>query len=194
VADPSALLLGDRRANLPGSVVAPLLEGRRPLLVEIQALVAPTSFGTARRTAQGLSHQRLSVLLAVLDQRAGIPLGAMDVFVSAVGGIRVTEPASDLAVALALASAARQVAAPPGLVACGEVGLGGEIRQVVHTDRRLAEAARRGFTHALVPPSAPEPPAGMTCTRVATLVEAVEALGGTSSRRGRGSSITTMPS
>lgn len=178
VEDPSALLLGDRRAGTPGSVVAPVLEGRRPLLVEIQGLVAPTTLGTPRRTAQGLPQGRLSLLLAVLEQRAGLPLGAMDVFASAVGGIRVSEPASDLALAMALASAALGVAVPGDVVACGEVGLGGEVRQVVHTDRRLAEAARRGFRHALVPPSAPEPPPGMTCTRVATLGAAVGLLAG----------------
>lgn len=176
VADPSALLLGDRRPGTPGSVVAPVLEGRRPILVEIQALVAPSTLATPRRAAQGLPSGRLSLLLAVLEQRAGIALANRDVFASAVGGIRVSEPACDLALSLALASAGSGIAFPADLVACGEVGLGGEVRQVVHTERRLAEAARRGFGHALVPPSAPEPPPGMTCARVASVSEAVAAV------------------
>ncbi|MCU1489785.1 MAG: repair protein RadA, partial [Acidimicrobiaceae bacterium] len=144
VADPSAFLLADRRPGVAGSVVAPVLEGRRPLLVEVQALVARSSLATPRRAAQGVVPGRLALLLAVLEQRAGCPFAGMDVFASAVGGIRVHEPASDLALGLALASASLGVPLGEDLVACGEVGLGGEVRQVAQTDRRLAEAARRG--------------------------------------------------
>ena len=177
VADPSALLLGDRQPGIPGSVVAPVLEGRRPILVEVQALVTDSALPTPRRAAQGLPSGRLALLVAVLQRRAGVPLQAADVFASAVGGIRVGEPASDLAVVLALASAAYGCPVPGDVVACGEVGLGGEIRQVIHTERRLAEAARRGFRHALVPPSAPPPPPGMTCTRLDHVQMALALLG-----------------
>jgi DNA repair protein RadA/Sms len=178
VTDPSALLLGDRRPGVPGSVVAPVLEGRRPILVEVQALVAPSNLPAPRRVAQGLSQGRLGLLLAVLEQRAGIALSTKDVFVSAVGGIRVAEPASDLALCLAIASAALETPAPANLVACGEVGLGGEIRQVAHTERRLAEAGRQGFQRAVVPVSAPEAPKGVACLRVPSLAAATAALFG----------------
>ncbi|MDA8033178.1 MAG: DNA repair protein RadA [Actinomycetota bacterium] len=166
VTDPSALLLGDRQPGIPGSIVVPVLEGHRPILVEVQALVADSPLPSPRRVAQGLPAGRLALLVAVLQRRAGLSLAGQDLFASAVGGIRVTEPASDLAVVLAVASAAFGCAVPGDVVACGEIGLGGEIRQVVHTERRLAEAARRGFRRALVPPSAPEAPPGMTCTRL----------------------------
>jgi penicillin amidase len=144
VPDPSGLFLGDRQPGASGSVVLPAMEGHRPLLVEVQALVTPSPIPQPRRSAQGLDAGRLSLVIAVLSQRAGIPLGTSDVHASAVGGVRILEPASDLALALALASA--QVGQPVGddVVACGEVGLAGELRQVSHTARRLAEAARLG--------------------------------------------------
>lgn len=185
VDDPSGLLLADRRSGIAGSVVAPVLEGRRPLLVELQALAAPSSLATPRRTAQGLPQGRLALLLAVLEQRVGVALGAMDVFASVVGGVRVSEPATDLALGLALASAAAGAPLGDDVVACGEVGLGGEVRQVAHTERRLTEAARRGFRRAVVPVSAPEPPAGISLVRVSTLAEAVASLigSGTAPRR-----------
>src|SRR5687768_4196184 len=140
VPDPSALFLGDRTADVPGSVVVPAMEGHRPLLVEVQALVAPTNLAMPRRSAQGLDQGRLSLLLAVLERRVGLTFSGADVYVSAVGGVRINEPGADLAVALALASAMTGTALPPQLVACGEIGLGGELRQVGHTTRRLAEA------------------------------------------------------
>ena len=142
VPDPSGLFLGDRRLGVPGSVVVPAMEGHRPLLVEVQALVSPTSLPQPRRSAQGLDGGRLSLVLAVLAQRAGIPLGTFDVHASAVGGVRVLEPGADLAVALALASSTAGEAIPGDVVACGEIGLAGELRQVAHTARRLAEAQR----------------------------------------------------
>ena len=177
VPDPGALFLGDRRADVAGSVVVPAMEGHRPLLVELQALVTATELPMARRSAQGLDAGRLALLLAVLDQRAGLRFSGLDVYVSAVGGVRVAEPGADLPLALALASARSGQALPPGLVACGEVGLGGEVRQVGHTARRLAEAARLGFDRALLPASAPDGPAGLRVRRVASVREAVDLLG-----------------
>jgi DNA repair protein RadA/Sms len=154
------------------------MEGSRPLLVELQALVVGESpLPQPRRSAQGLDAGRLAVVLAVLGQRAGISTAGADVFALVAGGVRVVEPAADLALALAVASAATGEALPPSLVACGEIGLGGELRQVAHTGRRLAEAARLGFEWALLPPTAPEPPAGMRALRAATVAEAVALAG-----------------
>jgi DNA repair protein RadA/Sms len=175
VPDPSGLFLGDRTTNVPGSVVVPAMEGHRPLLVEVQALIAPTSLPMPRRSAQGLDQGRLSLLLAVLERRVGLTFSGADVYVSAVGGVRINEPGADLAVALALASAMTGTALPPKLVACGEIGLGGELRQVGHTSRRLGEAARLGFDEAIVPGSAPDAPAGLRLHRVTSLAEAIEA-------------------
>jgi DNA repair protein RadA/Sms len=177
VADPSGMLLADRRCGVPGSVVVPAIEGQRPLLVEIQALVTSSSLGTPRRSAQGVDPGRLSMLLAVLSERAQIPFGMSDVYVSAVGGVRLDEPGTDLATCLALASAQAGIAVAPTLVACGEVGLGGELRQVGQTPRRLAEAARLGFTHAIVPASAPNGVGGIEIRRVESLAEAVALAG-----------------
>lgn len=184
VDDPSKLLLGDRRPGIAGSVVVPVLEGRRPILVELQALVARSSLATPRRAAQGIPPSRLSLAVAVLEQRVGCSLATMDVFASVVGGVKVSEPAVDLALCLALVSAAAGIALGADLVACGEVGLGGELRQVVHTDRRLAEASRLGFTRACIPVSAPDAPGAMTTVRVTTLAQAVMALGLAAGLRG----------
>jgi len=152
VADPSALFLGDLggrdRCPVPGSAVVATVEGRRPLLVEVQALVGGRS--GPRRATQGVDASRLALLLAVLERRVGVALGDSDVFVSAVGGARLTEPAADLGVALAILSAATGHPVPPGTVAAAEVGLGGELRPVAHLQWRLAEAARLGFRRALV--------------------------------------------
>ncbi len=177
VPDPSGMFLADRRAGVPGSVVAPTLEGHRPLLVEIQLLVTKSNLPAPRRSATGLDGNRLSLLLAVLEQRVGIHLGTFDVYALAVGGVRVVEPGVDLAVGLAAASSAVGRPVPADVVACGEVGLGGELRQVAHTPRRLAEAARLGFKRAVLPFSAPEPPAGIQVVRVGTLRDAIDRLG-----------------
>ncbi len=175
VTDPYQLLLGDRRPGAPGSAVLPAMQGQRALLVEVQALTSKsTPEIPSRRSAQGIDGGRLALLLAVLEQRAGVSVIRTDVFASAVGGIRVLEPAADLALALALASAVRGRALPPDLVVFGEVGLGGEIRQVPHAPRRLAEAARVGFRHALVPASCPDGPPGMEVVHVRTLAQAVK--------------------
>ena len=154
VDDPSQLFLADRQIGVPGSVVVPALEGQRPLLVEVQALVDATSLPMPRRVAQGLDAARLSVLLAVLGRRCGVKNYDLDVFVSAVGGVRLVEPAADLALLMAIASSIAEVALPEGLVAVGEVGLAGEIRQVAHLEHRIKEAARLGFEAAVVPESA----------------------------------------
>lgn len=177
VADPSALFLSDRQPGVAGSVVVPILEGHRALLVELQTLVTPTVFGTPRRAAEGVASGRLALILAVLEQRVGLIAGALDVFASVVGGVHIQEPGADLALGLALASAVTGVAIDPLTVACGEVGLAGEVRQVVHTERRLQEAARRGFRRAVVPMTSPDAPDGMELVRVATLHEAVQVLG-----------------
>ncbi|MGY6502528.1 MAG: DNA repair protein RadA [Acidimicrobiales bacterium] len=172
--DPSELFLADRRAGVSGSVVVATMEGHRPLLVELQSLVAPSSGGgSPRRSAQGVDSGRVAFLLAVLEQRAEISFQQHDVYALAVGGVRIVEPAADLALVLAMASARLDRAVPPGLVALGEVGLGGELRQTSRTGRRLAEAGRLGFTTAVVPRSAPEPPAGVTVLRADTVADAV---------------------
>jgi DNA repair protein RadA/Sms len=177
VDDPSGLLLADRRCGVPGSVVVPAMEGHRPLLVEVQALVTPSALATPRRSAQGIDPGRLSMLLAVLSERAGVGFGGADVYVSAVGGVRLDEPGTDLGTCLALVSAVVGAPLDPALVACGEVGLGGELRQVGQTPRRLVEAARLGFRRALVPSSAPNGVDGIEVVRVGDLVDAVAAAG-----------------
>jgi DNA repair protein RadA/Sms len=152
------MFLADRRGQAPGSMVFPSMEGARCLLVEVQALVVPCpgAGGPLRRSASGFDSARLALLLAVLERRAGLALWQSEVYVSVAGGARIAEPGADLAVCLALASAATDVALPSDLVALGEVGLGGEIRQVANTPRRLSEAARLGFGRAAVPEGAPE--------------------------------------
>jgi len=176
LADPGHLLLGDRRPSTPGSAVTALLEGRRPLLVELQALCYPGS-GARRRSGVGVDPARLSVLLAVLECRAGVDLGPLDVAVSVTGGLRAAEPAADLPLCLAVASAHCGVPLDDGVVAFGEVGLGGELRQVPGTPRRLAESARLGITKAVVPASTPADPAPVALVRAATVTEAIAAAG-----------------
>ncbi|WP_334144094.1 DNA repair protein RadA [Rhabdothermincola sp.] len=178
VPDPSRLFLADRRAGVPGSVVVPMLDGHRPLLVEIQALVGPDGQAPApRRAAQGVDRGRLSTVVAVLEQRVGAPLGRADVYASAIGGVRVCEPGADLAVALAIMSSLAGEPVPSEVVVCGEIGLGGELRQVNQCQRRLAEAARLGFTAAIVPRHAPDPPPGLHALRATTVGEAIALAG-----------------
>jgi DNA repair protein RadA/Sms len=174
VTDPSALFLADRRAGATGSVVAAVMEGTRPLCVEVQSLVAPTGAPIPRRVAQALEGNRLSMLVAVLQQRAGVALANQDVYASVAGGVRVSEPAADLAVALAIAGARNDRAVEPDTVVIGEIGLGGEIRQVPQAPRRLTEALRLGFRRAIVPVSTPDV-RGMTLHRVGDLREALVA-------------------
>jgi DNA repair protein RadA/Sms len=182
LADPSSVLIGDRRRGVAGSVVAPVVEGRRPLLVEVQALANSTRTSSPKRVVQGILPARLALLLAVLEQTAIVPVGGADVFVSTVGGIKVSEPATDLAVALAIVSAVSGVAISEDVVAFGEIGLRGEVRQSPAAARRLAEAARLGFARAVVPLSVPQPGGTMKLVQVATIAEAVSALGLTEPR------------
>jgi DNA repair protein RadA/Sms len=173
VLDGGAFLLADRRPASPGSVVFAAMDGRRPLLVEIQALVGPAA-GPPRRSASGYDTPRLCQLLAVLDRRVGLRMASQDVYVSAAGGVSVAEPAADLAVALAVASAATGRVVPDGMVAIAEVGLGGELRRAVRMQARLAEAARHGFGTAVV--ATGEAPAGQVRLRsAATLGAAIDA-------------------
>jgi DNA repair protein RadA/Sms len=151
VPNPSAHLLAERPVGAPGSVVVASADGARPLLVEIQALVAPASAGLGRRTAAGVDGNRVSLLLAVLAQRAACDVLDRDVFVNVAGGVRLGEPAIDLGIACAIASSARGRAIDPHTVMFGEVGLAGEIRAVTLCEQRLAEAARLGFRRAIVP-------------------------------------------
>jgi len=151
VANPSELFLAERHAGAPGSCIVPVLEGSRPMLLEVQALVAPAGYGTARRTSLGFDDARVALLLAVLDRRSDVDLLSRDVYVNVAGGVRVSEPAADLAVALAIASSRLDVPLPPDVAACGEIGLGGEIRRVGRLEDRLREAARLGYGRVLVP-------------------------------------------
>jgi DNA repair protein RadA/Sms len=145
VADPAAAFLAGRTAGVSGSAVTALMEGTRPLLVEVQALAAKAGFGTPQRVATGLDHRRLAVLLAVLERRAALPFGQLDVFVNVTGGVRLLEPSTDLAVMAALVSSVHDRPLPADALFVGEVGLGGEIRPVAGLERRLGEAARQGF-------------------------------------------------
>jgi DNA repair protein RadA/Sms len=145
VGNPSALFLGDREGRVSGSAITALMEGTRPVLVEVQALAAKAGFGTPQRVATGFDARRLALLLAVLDKRAGLSFAPLDVFLNVVGGLRMQEPAGDLAVAAALASSVYDQALPTDAVFIGEVGLGGEVRPVSQAERRLAEAAQLGF-------------------------------------------------
>jgi DNA repair protein RadA/Sms len=151
VPDPSALFLAERPAGASGSAVVCAVEGTRPLLLEVQGLVTRTPFGMPRRTAAGIDYNRLVLLLAVLEKRAGLHLSDHDVYVSVAGGVRVDEPAADLGVALAVASSHRDRPVDPAAVAVGEVGLGGEVRAVSQIDRRIAEAAKLGFRRVVIP-------------------------------------------
>jgi DNA repair protein RadA/Sms len=170
VPDPSALFVSRRAAPVPGSCVTVTLEGSRALLAEVQALVASTTGGgSPRRAVSGLDAQRVAMVNAVVERRGGVKLADADVFAASVGGVRIAEPAADLALALAIASAHRDRALPSGIVAIGEVGLSGEIRRVGGTGRRLAEAARQGYTVALVPPDAGAAPPGMRLVEVPDL-------------------------
>ncbi len=182
VRNPSEVFLEERNQMAPGSAVAVTLEGSRPILLEIQALAATTAFGLPRRSATGFDTNRLHLLLAVLQRRVGMALGNHDVYVSVVGGFRVTEPAADLAAAVAIASGMRDARVPADTVYVGEVGLSGEIRMVQQIERRLQEASRLGFLRAVVPArfseSGKQAPGGLEIVGVRTLREAVMTIPG----------------
>lgn len=175
VDDPSKMLLEDRSVGVPGSVVFPGLEGTRPVLVELQALITNSVFAQPRQVAIGVDSRRLSLLLGVLSERADAGMLRQDVFVAAAGGIAVREPAADLAICLSLLSAHNHVALDPSIVALGEVGLAGEVRRVPGIERRLAEAKRMGFTKALVPRGVQAPP-GIDVRVAADLSVAVDTI------------------
>jgi len=176
VPNPSALFLAERPRGAPGSVIAATAEGARALLVEVQALVGGTPSGSPRRTANGVDAARLAMLLAVLERRAGLVLGGFDVFLNVAGGVRVEEPAVDLAVALALASSFRGKPIADDIVVFGEVGLAGEVRGASRVRARLAEAAAMGFHRAIIPRVADleEQVQGIESIMVRTLAEALE--------------------
>jgi DNA repair protein RadA/Sms len=152
VVDPSGMFVDTAGQAISGSCIGVTMEGRRPIAVEVQALVAPSSMANPRRTTSGVDSSRLAMVLAVLSRRCGLAMGGQDVYASTVGGKRLNDPAFDLALAMACASARWDLALPPGTAALGEVSLGGQIRPVTSMDRRLAEAARMGLANALVPP------------------------------------------
>src|SRR3954454_11950206 len=171
--DPSGLFLSRRTEPVPGTCVTVTLEGRRPLVAEVQALVAPTDLPMARRASSGLDTARVAMVLAVTERRADVRLSKHDVFTATVGGVRLAEPSSDLAVALAIAGAATDHAVPPDLIALGEVGLAGDVRPVRGVGRRLAEASRLGFRRALVPDDPGPVPDGLEVVAVRDVSSAI---------------------
>jgi DNA repair protein RadA/Sms len=178
VANPSEAFLAERLPHTSGSAIAVTMEGTRPLLVEIQALASTTSFGQPRRTANGVDFNRLLLLVAVLSKRVGLRLFDQDVFVNVVGGLRISEPAADLALALALASSFQNRPLPADMAAVGEVGLSGEIRTVGHLSRRLNEAGKLGFSRCIVPAThraLGEVPSGMDVIPARSLADALAA-------------------
>ena len=191
VADGSGLLLADRRVGAAGSTVFPMIDGRRPLLVELQSLVVRGAGATARRSVEGVDASRVSLLLAVLGRVLEIPVLDAEVYCLAAGGVRVSDPGADLALACAIVSSLADRALPPDTVICGEVGLGGEVRSVRHLERRLGEAARAGFRRAIVPVPSPDVE-GLELIRVGTIGEALLAgglYGARPSRRERGLAV-----
>ena len=179
VSDPSGLFVSRTPVPVAGTCLSVTVEGRRPLLAEVQALLDRSSTAQPRRATSGLDGSRVAMLLAVLQRRAGVALASMDCYVSTVGGVRLTEPATDLAVCMALASAAQDRPLPQRLVCFGEIGLAGEVRAVPEINRRIQEVARLGFTHAVVPASPNGPgkiPPGFSVREVTTVGQAMELL------------------
>jgi DNA repair protein RadA/Sms len=176
VPNPSGFFLAERPANAPGSVVVSALEGTRPLLLELQALVTRASFGTPRRTVLGADYNRVCLLLAVLEKRAGLPIGGQDAFVNVAGGGRVAEPAADLGVVIAAASSYLERPVAPDVLVLGEVGLTGEVRAVNGVDVRLRAAAQLGFKSAVVPRSNVEGALPLSVKGVASVSDALAAL------------------
>ena len=177
VPNPSEVMLAGRPVGVPGTCVACVMEGSRPILAEVQALVTPTGFSSARRTSNGFDYNRLYLLLAVLEKRGGMNVNSCDAYMNVVGGLTLDEPAADLAACLAIASSFRDMPLPDKLAAVGEVGLTGEIRSVQALDQRLSEIARLGFTQCVIPSRIRgelKPPKGLDLIYVKTLREAVE--------------------
>jgi len=176
VANPSKLFLAERASGTPGSAVLCCVEGSRPILVEVQALVSTSTYGNARRMALGIDQSRLSLLLAVLEKRAGLALAGDDVYVNVAGGMSIDEPAADLSVLAAVASSVRNRGLSPSTAIFGEVGLSGEIRGVPQAALRVREAAQMGFTRLIIP-SANVDPASSTRSDVEYQVIGVRTLG-----------------
>lgn len=177
VPNPSQMLLSGRPENAPGTCVACVMEGTRPVLAEVQALVSKTAANVPRRTADGFDFNRAILLLAVLEKRGGMHLGSFDAFINVIGGLRLDEPAADLPVVLAVASSYRDRPIPGDLCAIGEVGLTGEIRAVLHLNQRLQEASRLGFKQCIIPKNGTdklEIPQGLQVMRVRNIREAIE--------------------
>jgi DNA repair protein RadA/Sms len=185
VLNPSELFLAERRGDVSGTAVFAGMEGTRPVLVEIQALVGPAALGTARRAVVGWDSARLAMVMAVLEARCGVVIGSHDVYLNIAGGLRITEPAADLAVAAALISALSGEAVPPEAVIFGEIGLAGEVRSVGQSELRLKEAAKLGFTRAIVPAGRQGPSRrngqGVTVTEIDHLSKLVPLFGSTRS-------------
>lgn len=176
VTDPSGLFVNRQDTQVSGTAVTVMVEGKRPLLAEVQALVTATNMAIPRRAVSGLDAARVSMMLGVLDKRGGITTGDQEVYAATVGGMKVTEPAADLAVALAIASSRLNIALPPNVVVVGEVGLAGEIRRINGVGRRLAEAQRLGFDRALVPPDSGPLPPGVRATVVHNIMSLLDGL------------------
>lgn len=177
VPNPSQMLLEGRPEGANGTCVACVMEGTRPILAEVQALVTKTTFNVPRRTADGFDFNRAVLLMAVAEKRAGMKLNMFDAYINVIGGLRLDEPGADLPVALAVASSYREQPISDDLIAIGEIGLTGEIRSVSHLEQRLAEAARLGFRKCIIPKSGSEKiaiPSGMIVYRVKNLREAIE--------------------
>lgn len=151
VDNPSMMLISGKPKNASGTCVACLMEGSRPILAEVQSLVAPTGFGNPRRMATGIDYNRLAMLIAVLEKRAGYYLNNMDCYANVIGGLRIEEPAADLSIALAIVSSLKDIIVPDDVLAFGEIGLAGEIRSVVACDQRIKEAAKLGFKKCVIP-------------------------------------------
>ena len=198
VADPSGLFLDQRAAPVPGTAVTVTLDGKRPLIGEIQALLTPPTYDKAPRriVVSGMDQSRVAMISAVLQKRASVPIGTLDIYLSTVGGMRLTDPSSDLAIAAAMASAVVGRPLPPTLVVFGEVGLAGDLRRVTGMDRRLAEAARLGFSVAVVPAGCGPAPQGLRTIESATVNEALRAVLTISARpdhgQGRGESAIAV--
>ncbi|MFS8864157.1 MULTISPECIES: DNA repair protein RadA [unclassified Synechococcus] len=173
VDNPSQLFLSSRDQATPGTATIVACEGTRPLVVEVQALVSPTSYSSPRRTATGIEPNRFLQILAVLEKRVGIPLSKYDAYIASAGGIQVAEPAADLGVAVAVAASFRDRQVDPFTVLIGEVGLGGQVRPVPQLEQRLKEAAKLGFRHAIIPNSPVLADAGLRLSRVQRLLEAL---------------------
>ena len=183
VADPSGLFLDQRSEPVAGTAITVALDGKRPLIGEVQALLAPPAGGSPRRAVSGIDHARAAMITAVLSKHASLPIAAADIYLSTVGGMRLTDPSTDLAVAIALASAYSGLPLPATAVVIGEVGLAGDLRPISGMDRRLAEAARQGFTTALTPPGAPAAVGGLRTVAAENILSALHHMVGIAEHR-----------